>query len=69
MLRLDKTISRKTTLHDDQDADDRAYWASRTTEQRLKILEYLRHQRKMLEALSKLPHLPQKNKASGSSIE
>ena len=44
MLRLDKTVTRKTTLHADQEGDDLAYWLTKTPQERLAALEYLRIQ-------------------------
>ncbi|OGX90359.1 hypothetical protein [Hymenobacter coccineus] len=57
MLRLDKTVIRKTTLHADhsvQDAEDAARWRAMTTEQRQEVLAYLRHQARTLRALRDL---------------
>ncbi|WP_345071204.1 hypothetical protein [Hymenobacter fastidiosus] len=42
MIRLDRTITRKTTLHADQDAEDAIYWLTKTPTERLAALEYLR---------------------------
>ena len=42
MLRLDKTVSRKTTLRADQDAEDVAYWLTKTPAERMAAVETLR---------------------------
>ena len=42
MLRLDKTISRKTTLRADQDVEDLAYWLTKTPAERMAAVETLR---------------------------
>lgn len=41
MLRLDKTVTRKTTLHADQDAADVAYWLTKTPDERMAAVEML----------------------------
>ena len=51
MLRLDKTVSRKTTLHADHDAEDRARWQGMSFAEKREVVEYLRHQTKCLQAL------------------
>jgi predicted Fe-S protein YdhL (DUF1289 family) len=55
MLRLDKTVTRKTTLHADHDAEDLARWQTMTAAEKQEVLEYLRWQAKALHAISKLP--------------
>lgn len=42
MLRLDRTVTRKTTLHADQDAEDVAYWLTKTPDERMAAIEVLR---------------------------
>ena len=44
MPNFDRTATRKTTLHHDQDADDAAYWQTRSVEERMESLEFLRQQ-------------------------
>lgn len=44
MLRLDRTITRKTSLRHNQDAEDVLYWRSKTVEERMEALEFLRRQ-------------------------
>ncbi|HEX8505397.1 MAG TPA: hypothetical protein VF630_08520 [Hymenobacter sp.] len=51
MLRLDKTVSRKTTLHADHDAEDRARWQTMTVNEKQEVLAYLRQQARCLHAL------------------
>ncbi len=61
MLRLDKTVIRKTTLHADQDVEDvenAARWRAMTTEQRQEVLAFLRQQARFLHRLSKSPSAP-----------
>ena len=44
MLRLNKTISRKTTLHADQDVDDVLFWLTKTPDERMAAIESIRQQ-------------------------
>lgn len=44
MLRLDKTVSRKTTLHADQDVEDVLFWLTKTPEERMAAVEAIRQQ-------------------------
>ena len=52
MLRLDKTVFRKFTRHQDQEAEDRAHWETRTPEQRQEILDHLGQQARFLQRLA-----------------
>ena len=54
MLRLDKTVSRKTTLHADQESEDvenRARWQAMSFAEKREIVWYLQQQRQTLQAL------------------
>ncbi|GAA4030558.1 hypothetical protein GCM10022409_13510 [Hymenobacter glaciei] len=42
MLRLDRTVTRKTTLHADQDVEDVAYWLTKAPEERMAAIEIMR---------------------------
>ena len=44
MLRLDKTVTRKTTLHADQDVDDVLFWLTKTPDERMAAIEFIRQQ-------------------------
>lgn len=44
MLRLDKTATRKTTLHADQDVEDVLFWLTKTPEERMAAIEAIRQQ-------------------------
>lgn len=35
MIRLDRTVTHKTVLHADQDADDVAYWLTKSPDERM----------------------------------
>ncbi|WP_188563087.1 hypothetical protein [Hymenobacter frigidus] len=54
MLRLDKTVTRKTTLHADQNAEDRAHWQKMSFAEKREVVEHLRHQAETLRALREL---------------
>ena len=43
MLRLDKTVTRKTTLHADHDEEDLARWQAMSSAEKQEVLEYLRY--------------------------
>ena len=52
MLRLDKTISRKTTLHADHDAENRARWQVMSFAEKREVVLVLQQRRNMLHAWS-----------------
>ena len=51
MLRLDKTVSRKTTLHADHDAEDRARWRAMPFAEKREIVWHLQQRRRELQVL------------------
>ena len=67
MLRLDKTISRKTTLHADHDAEDRARWQAISIAEKREVVEYLQHQTKCLEALCETGRKQELDRSATSS--
>ena len=56
MLRLDKTVTRKTTLHADHDAEDWARWQEMSFSEKREVVEHLRHQVGVLYALREVGH-------------
>ena len=52
MLRLDKTVTRKTTLHADQEAEDRARWQAMSFTEKREVVLVLQQRRNMLHAWS-----------------
>ena len=67
MLRLNKTISRKTTLHADHDEEDLARWQAMSSAEKQEVLEYLRCQAKTLHALCELGRQQDRDKNVGYS--
>jgi len=67
MLRLDKTVTRKTTLHADQDEEDLARWQAMSSAEKQEVLEYLRYQAKTLHALCELGRQQDRDKNVGHS--
>lgn len=65
MLRLDKTISRKTTLHADQDAEERARWQAMSFTEKREIVAVLQQRRRELRALCKAGREQDRNKNTG----
>ena len=51
MLRLDKTLTRKTILHADHDAEDWARWQEMSFFEKREVVEHLRQQAGVLQAL------------------
>ena len=52
MLRLDKTVTRKTTLHADQEAEDSARWQAMSFTEKREVVLVLQQRRNMLHAWS-----------------
>ena len=52
MLRLDKTVSRKTTLHADHDAEDRTRWQAMSFSEKREVVLVLQQRTHMLRAWS-----------------
>ena len=62
MLRLDKTISRKTTLHADHDAEDRARWQAMSFTEKREVVLVLQQRIKVLRVLSEQGREQDRNK-------
>ena len=62
MLRLDKTITRETTLHADQDAEDWVRWQETPFSEKREVVEHLRHQVGVLHALREVGHQQDRNR-------
>ena len=62
MLRLDKTVTRKTTLHADQDAEDWARWQETSFFEKREVVEHLRHQAGVPHALREVGHQQDRNR-------
>ncbi|AMJ66794.1 hypothetical protein [Hymenobacter sp. PAMC 26628] len=70
MLRLDKTVTRKTTLHADhsvQEAEDAARWRAMPREQRQEVLAFLRQQARVLRAFRDLGREQDRGRNAGDS--
>ena len=62
MLRLDKTLTRKTTLPADQDAEDWARWQEMSFSEKREVAEHLRHQAGVLHALREVGRQQDRNR-------
>ena len=62
MFRLDKTVTRKTILPADQDAEDWARWQEISFFEKCEVVEHLRHQVGVLYALREVGHQQDRNR-------
>ncbi|MGI4884438.1 MAG: hypothetical protein ACRYFR_05705 [Janthinobacterium lividum] len=67
MLRLDKTATRKTTLHADHSAKDAPRWQTMTAEEKQEVPVYLRWQAKSLRAIREVCRQQDRDKGAGQS--
>ena len=62
MLRLDKTVSRKVSLHYDEDAENRARWQTMSFTEKREIIWHLQQRRRELHALCEQGRKQDQNK-------
>ena len=62
MLRLDKTVSRKVSLHYDEDAENRARWQAMSFAEKREIVWHLQQRRRELHALCEQGREDDRNK-------
>ena len=68
MPRLDKTVTRKTTLHADHDEEERARWQAMSFTEKREVVAVLQQRRRTLHALCEQGREDDRNKNAGHSV-